>query len=62
MNDEKWEYKIRISFISPVNEDGPSWLTQLGRDGWELIQVVNYDNRELVYFFKRPLPKRNSNA
>lgn len=46
--------------MGEVTEESVRWLNGLGDDGWELFQVVNYDNRELIYFFRKPLTKKTS--
>lgn len=34
----------------------PEYLNELGKDGWELVEI---DNSLYLYYFKRPLVKRS---
>ena len=48
---KQWEYKtLYINTVEYVNSDNdePLNLEQLGRDGWELVQIENS-----IAFFKR---------
>jgi hypothetical protein len=44
-----WEYMV------VVHEVAPEELNKNGRQGWELVAVVNRGG-PLEYYFKRPLP------
>lgn len=52
-----WEYRVEIegSFVNP---DFEGWLNEIGRGGWELVQIdtvefVNYDVKQKKFIFKR---------
>jgi hypothetical protein len=42
-----WEYHLEV-----LDLDGKQQLSRLGRDGWELVAVV--DKVQLLAYFKRP--------
>jgi hypothetical protein len=48
-----WEYKCAISRLAeegPLSEDA---LNALGKEGWELVEIV-VDSRTAYCYFKRP--------
>ena len=45
---QKWEYRRAWKLTIPE-------LNELGRYGWEVIQIIESDEKELLYFLKRPL-------
>ena len=48
---QKWEYKLVNGWLT---EDQ---LADLGLAGWELVTtVVGMGNRNMAFYFKRPLP------
>jgi|GEM_PF-2568077 len=66
---QKWEYLTRQSNWNKLGRGrllAPEEITNLGRDGWELVSVVGYchgqddlgnaQNFVRDYYFKRPLP------
>ena len=50
----KWEHTVgrlpRDTFTIKQEEDVIRWLSEVGRDGWELVAVY-----EGLIFFKRPI-------
>jgi hypothetical protein len=55
----KWEYKhISIGNLAPV--DAEYCMDCLGREGWELVQVVGVPTSNVTAWFKRPLPDYGS--
>ena len=53
---KKWEYKMLSPGISSASgtrwEEREQMLGQLGADGWELVSVLEKNNR-YIFFFKR---------
>lgn len=52
---QRWEY-----FVAPLLEHNPGEiLNTFGRDGWELVSVLQIENpqggRSLVAYLKRPV-------
>ncbi len=50
-----WEYKLLVRNLSNENAAAEQELNQLGKDGWELVGVVN-DSRLAYLYFKRIKP------
>lgn len=48
---ELWEYHT-VAFDSSYEETIVVVLNELGKDGWELVQVTDKDRRN-VFYFKR---------
>jgi hypothetical protein len=55
--DMNWEYLTCRIEIDP-HENHPAQINELGRDGWELVELVTIQDVAHQYraFFKRPLP------
>lgn len=50
MANKKWEYKvIREAKLQPLEVA----LCELGAEGWELVQIIWFDNGFARYYFKR---------
>jgi hypothetical protein len=52
-----WEYLTCRIEIDP-QENHPARLNELGKDGWELVELISIQDVAHQYraFFKRPLP------
>ena len=50
-----WEYKLLTRNLSKENAPAEQELNELGKDGWELVGVVN-DSRLAYLYFKRVKP------
>ena len=51
MGEAMWEYKTTLLPASGAALD--KGLETLGRLGWELVAVINVDDSNLKFFFKR---------
>ena len=50
-----WEYKQLVRNLSTENAPTEDELNKLGKEGWELVGVVN-DSRMTYLYFKRVKP------
>ena len=51
---EKFEYQVK-AFRDTRTSDLSNKLTELGKEGWELVNVVNNNIGNTLYIFKRKL-------
>jgi hypothetical protein len=50
--ESKWEYSEVLESETIIN---PPFLDEMGKEGWELVSVIQVRNMRLKYIFKRPL-------
>ena len=50
-----WEYKI-LNYSSRFTISKEDILNSAGKDGWELVSVIDNNNDDwIIFYFKRPL-------
>ena len=52
---QKYEYTQTLISLPENGLTHVEMLNSFGKEGWELLQMQQYDNRNFVYIFKREL-------